>query len=79
MNAVHIRTHGLEDDQCTATVEMVVDELEGVVAVVAVKSLGITSVLFYEETISTRSILRTIRSAGYDARLLRGDPVAAAS
>ena len=79
MNAVHIRTHGLEDDQCTATVEMVVGELEGVAAVVAVKSMGITSVLFYEETVSTRSILRAIRSMGFDARLLRADPVAVAS
>jgi hypothetical protein len=58
---------------------MVVGELDGVAAVVAVKSMGITSVLFYEETVSTRSILRAIRSMGFDARLLRADPVAVAS
>jgi len=79
MDAIHIRTYGLCNDECAARVEMAVGNLKGVAAVVAVKSMKITSVLFYEDTISPRSILRAIRGAGFDARLMRHELAASAA
>ncbi len=79
MDAVHIRTYGLEDDECSARVEMSVSHLDGISAVVAVKSLGITSVLFYDEIASAEEILCAVRDAGFDAEIVRPRRVALAS
>ncbi len=79
MDAVHIRTHGLEDDECAARVEMSICHLSGVVSVIAVKSLDITSVLFCEEKVSPEELLRAVHDAGFDAELVRPEALAVAS
>ena len=71
MKAIHIDTFNIEDDTDVTLVEAVLRMMAGVADVVAVRSLGIVSVLYDERKTSPRSILRAMRSSGYDARLLR--------
>lgn len=79
MDAVHIRTHGLEDDECAARVEMSICHLDGVASVIAVKSLDITSVLFFEDKVGPEDLLRAVHDAGFDAEIVRPEALAVAS
>lgn len=78
MDAIHIRTHGLVDDECAALAEMSVYGLKGVAAAIAVKSLGVVSVLYYEESTSAEAILHAVRAAGFEAEVMHTELVATA-
>ncbi len=68
MNALLLRTSGLDSDWATAMVEMAVSMVTGVARVIAVKSLGIVSVLFDETKASAEEILRAVRAVGFEAQ-----------
>ena len=71
MKAIHINTDGLETTSDVSLLEAVLRMLAGVADVVAVRSLGIVSVLYDEHKVGPRTILKAMRSTGYDARLIR--------
>lgn len=71
MQAIHIDTLNIEDETDVTLVEAILRMMAGVADVVAVRSLGIVSVLYDEHKTSPRSIVRAMRTSGYDARLLR--------
>ena len=75
MDAIHIRTHGLADDESAALAEMSVYSLKGVAAAIAFKSLGVVSVLFYEDSTSAEDILRAVRVAGFEADIMHAELV----
>jgi len=70
MHAIHIAA-GLDTPSDASLVEAVLRMLAGVADVVAVQSLGLISVLYDEHKVGPRTILRALRSSGYDARLVR--------
>lgn len=71
LHAVHIRTSGLRCKDCTALVESTLAHLDGVVGVTAVKSLGLTSILFDEALVDRETIAGAIRRAGFGAEVVR--------
>ena len=75
MQAIHIDTHGIETSTDATFIEAVLRMLAGVADVVAVRSLGIVSVLYDERKITPRTILREIRATGFDARFFRPSAV----
>jgi len=75
MQAIHIDTHGIESSDDATFIEAVLRMLAGVADVVAVRSLGLVSVLYDERKITPRTILRQIRSTGFDARFFRPSQV----
>lgn len=70
MQAIHIATTGLESTADASLLEAVLRMLAGVADVVAVRSLGVVSVLYDEHKVGPRTILRAMRSTGYDAKLV---------
>ncbi|HEY5540775.1 MAG TPA: heavy-metal-associated domain-containing protein [Coriobacteriia bacterium] len=70
MQAIHINTAGLDSASDVSLLEAVLRMLAGVADVVAVRSLGIVSVLYDEHKVGPRTIVRAMRSTGYDARLI---------
>ncbi|HEY5517303.1 MAG TPA: heavy-metal-associated domain-containing protein [Coriobacteriia bacterium] len=73
MQAIHITTTGIETSDDVSLVEAVLRMLAGIADVAAVRSLRLISVLYDEQAIAPRTVLRAIRSTGYGARLLRPD------
>ena len=73
MQVIHITTTGLQTSDDVTLVEAVLRMLAGIADVAAVRSLGLVSVLYDEEQIGPRTVLRAIRSTGYGARLARSD------
>jgi copper chaperone CopZ len=71
MQAIHINTKGLESTADASLLEAVLRMLAGVADVVAVRSMGIVSVLYDEHKIGPRTIVKAMRSTGYDAKLIR--------
>lgn len=71
MQAIHITTTSLQSSTDASLLEAVLGMLAGVADVVAVRSLGVVSVLYDEHKITPRTILRAMRSTGYDAKLIR--------
>ena len=71
MKAIHINTSSLESTSDVSLLEAVLRMLAGVADVVAVRSLGIVSVLYDEHKIGPRTIVKAMRSTGYDAKLIR--------
>lgn len=74
MVAIHIRTYGLDDDAGAALIETKLTRISGVAGVIVAKSMHLTSVLYEESIVSWKTIVRTIRSLGFDAQVVR--PVA---
>jgi copper chaperone CopZ len=66
MQAVHIKTHGMKCQDCTALVEQSLLHIRGIRGVVAVQSMGLTSVLFDEAVIDSDRIAESIRSMGFE-------------
>lgn len=66
MTAIHLRTTGLTSEWATAMVEMTVSRMSGVARVVAVKSMGIVSVMYDGTKANAEQILRTVRAIGFD-------------
>jgi hypothetical protein len=75
MQAIHIDTHGIDTTDDATFIEAVLRMLAGVADVVAVRSLGLISVLYDERKITPRTILREIRATGFDARFFRPSAV----
>lgn len=71
MTAVHLRTSGLTSEWATAMVEMTLSRMTGVARVVAVKSMGVVSVMYDERKASAEELLRAVRAIGFDADLYR--------
>jgi copper chaperone CopZ len=71
LHAVHVRTSGLRCGECTALVEQTLGHLDGVVGVTAVRSLGLTSILYDEDRVDKETIAGAIRRAGFGAEVVR--------
>lgn len=69
MTAIHMRTAGLSSEWSTALVEMTVSRISGVARVVAVRSLGIVSVMYDETKANAEQILRAVRAIGFQAEI----------
>jgi len=67
MDAVHIRTGGFYCGACPKVVEKAVGSLPGVRDVVAVRSLGLTSILYDPEEVDRDTLCERIRRAGFGA------------
>jgi len=50
-----------------------------VASVIAVKSLDITSVLYFEDRVAPEDLLRAVRDAGFDAEIVHPESLAVAS
>ena len=72
LKAIHLKTSSLSSEWATAFAEMTVARLAGVAKVVAVRSLGIVSVMFDDSSTSPEKIVLALRAAGVDARIIRG-------
>lgn len=68
--AVHIRTAGFYCGACPKVVEKAVGVLPGVIDVVSVRSLGLTSVLYDPDRIDREMLCRKIRQSGFRAEVL---------
>lgn len=73
--AVHIKTAGFYCGACPKVVEKALGSTEGVLDVVAVRSLGLTSVLYDEDRIDRETLCERIRRSGFVAEVV--DPVRA--
>lgn len=71
LHVVHIKTVGLHCQKCTARVETALSHLDGVIDVTAVKSLGLTSILFDRSLVDRGTIAQEIRRAGFGAKVVQ--------
>jgi hypothetical protein len=71
MTAIHMRTAGLNSEWSTALVEMTVSRISGVARVVAVKSMGVVSVMYDDAKANAEQILKAVRAIGFDADIHR--------
>ena len=72
LRAIHLKTSALTSEWATAFTEMTVARIGGVAKVIAVRSLGIVSVMFDDSATNPEKIVLALRAAGVDARILRG-------
>jgi hypothetical protein len=72
LKAIHLKSSALTTEWATAIAEMTVSRVKGVAKVVAVRSLGIVSVMFDDCTTSPERIVLALRAVGVDARVMRG-------
>jgi len=68
--AVHIRTAGFYCGACPKVIEKALAATDGVIDVVAVRSLGLTSVLYDSELIDREELCERIRNTGFLAEVL---------
>lgn len=68
--AVHIRTAGFYCGACPKVVEKAVGSLDGVLDVISVRSMGLTSVLYDTDRIDRDSLCERIRRSGFSADVL---------
>lgn len=68
-NALHIRTTGFYCKACPVVVERAIGSLPGVVDVVAVRTMALTSVLYDPDVITPDDLCSRIRAAGFGAEL----------
>jgi len=71
VHVIHVRTSGLRCDDCTALVERTLSHVEGVMEVMSVRALGLTSVLFDASIVGREAIVEEIRGAGFGANIAR--------
>ena len=74
MQAVHILIEGLRDEYEAALAEMLLRFVDGVKDVASIRSIHLVSVLFDESVASVTELLRTLRRAGFSARMYRPRP-----
>lgn len=65
--AVHIKTAGFYCGACPKVVEKALAATDGVLDVVSVRSLGLTSVLYDTDRIDRESLCQRIRKSGFRA------------
>lgn len=70
-SALHIRTTGFYCQACPLVVEKALGGMPGVADVKAVRSLGLTSVLYDPDITDPRQLCARIRSAGFGAEVYR--------
>lgn len=70
MDAIHIKTSGFYCKACPKVVEQALGPIDGVVRVVSVHSMNMTSVMFEPERVSRDELCRRIRQAGFGAEPL---------
>ncbi len=68
--AVHIKTAGFYCGACPKVVEKAIGSLDGVLDVVAVRSMGLTSILYDTDLIDRESICERIKKSGFSAEVL---------
>lgn len=68
--AVHIRTAGFYCGACPKVVENALGTTDGVLGVVAVRSLGLTSVLYDSDRIDRETLCERIRRSGFAAEVI---------
>lgn len=68
--AVHIRTQGFYCGACPKVVEKALGTTDGVLDVVAVRSLGLTSVLYDSDRIDRQTLCERIRRSGFAAEVI---------
>lgn len=71
MQAIHILIDGLRDEYEAALAEMLLRFVDGVKDVASIRSIHLVSVLFDESVASVGQILRTLRKAGFRAKMYR--------
>lgn len=69
MEAVHIKTVGFYCGACPKVVEKAVGSLDGVADVIAVRSMGLTSVLYDPDVVNRATLCERIRKAGFAAQV----------
>ena len=72
LRAIHLKTSALTSEWATAFAEMTVARVAGVAKVVAVRSLGVVSVMFDDSATNPERIVLALRAVGVDARVMRG-------
>jgi hypothetical protein len=72
LRAIHLRTAALTSEWATALAEMAVARVAGVAKVIAVRSLGIVSVMFDDSSTNPEKIVLALQAVGVDARIVRG-------
>jgi len=72
LRAIHLRTSELTSEWASALAEMAVSRVAGVAKVVAVRSLGVVSVMFDDSTTNPEKIVLALRAVGVKARVMRG-------
>jgi hypothetical protein len=70
LRAIHLKTAGLTTEWATAMAEMTVSRVAGVARVVAVKSMGLVSVMFDDSLTKPERILAALTTVGFDAKML---------
>ena len=70
MEAVHILTDGMHCDACPPLIERDLEQVPGVKAARAYRSMNLTSVLFDPDVVGVDTIRDHIANAGFDARVL---------
>lgn len=78
-SALHIRTTGFYCKACPLVVERAIGSLPGVVDVVAVRTMGLTSILYDPEVITPNALCARIRRAGFGAELRMAEAETSAS
>jgi len=66
-NALHVKTSGFYCKACPIVVEKALRAIDGVVDVVSVRSMNLTSVLFDADLVDARTLCERIRAAGFGA------------
>jgi len=71
-SAVHIKTTGFYCGACPRVVENAIGTMPGVLDVVTVRSMGLTSVLYDPDLTDSEILCARIRSAGFGAEAYCG-------
>lgn len=72
LRAIHLKAANMKSDWTAALAEMTVSRVTGVARVVAVKSMGVVSVMFDDSSTNAERIVRALKAAGLDVRVLSG-------
>lgn len=69
-DAVHIKTAGFYCGACPKVVEKALTSTGGVLSVVAVRSMGLTSILYDTDIVDRETLCDRIRATGFQAELI---------
>lgn len=70
MTAIHLQTSIVRSTWRLEALELALEEAIGVARVAVIGSIGLVSVLFDETLTSVDNLIRTMRLAGFEARVL---------
>lgn len=68
-SALHIHTTGFYCKACPLVVERAIGSMPGVIDVMAVRTMGLTSVLYDSDLVTPDVLCARIRKAGFGAQL----------